>query len=207
VKGLDLYRRVVAFGAHPDDIEAGAGGLIARLAGTASVTMVVCSIPDRPELRAAEARAGAAALGVTDLVLLDGERASRLEDLAMHELVARFDRIIAERTPELVITHNTRDHHLDHSLVHRATMSALRRWRCDVLAYAAASPLDPIGHPYGGCHVDITTTIEHKLAGLTAHASQLSEAVLAGRRDIARAVGEQCGVRYAEAFEVLRMMI
>ena len=47
--------RVLAFGAHPDDIEVGAGGLLARLALQADVTIAVVSIPNEVEQRRAEA--------------------------------------------------------------------------------------------------------------------------------------------------------
>ncbi|MEJ7597761.1 MAG: PIG-L deacetylase family protein [Kofleriaceae bacterium] len=197
-----MTRHVVAFGAHPDDLEVGAGGLLARLARSGEhVTMVVCSIPNRFEERLAEARAGAAQLGVT-LRLLDGERLTRLEDLKMHELVVRFERVFDELSPALVITHDAHDLHWDHTLVHRATLGAVRRARCDLLAYAN-SP----ARPAGTCYADITSTIDVKLAAIAAHASQFSAASVAGRRDLARAVGQLHGVGYAEAFEPLRLLI
>ena len=200
-------RNVVAFGAHPDDLEVGAGGLLARLARAGdSVTMVVCSIPNRFEQRLAEARAGAAALGV-QLELLDGHGISRLEDLPMHALVARFDQLFDTLAPELVITHNASDLHWDHTLVHRATLAAARRSRCDLLAYAASPALGANARPIGTCFADITSTIDVKLAAIAAHASQFTTASVEGRRDIARAIGQLTGVRYAEAFEPLRVFI
>ena len=51
---------VVAIGAHPDDLEIGIGGTLARLQRVgARVIMVVASIPKDFEIRLAEARRGA----------------------------------------------------------------------------------------------------------------------------------------------------
>jgi LmbE family N-acetylglucosaminyl deacetylase len=204
---LESYRNVVAFGAHPDDLEVGCGGLLARLVTSgARVTMVVASIPNRFEARLGEARAGAAAIGA-QLHLLEDARASRLDDLPMHELVARCDHLVAKLAPDLVITQGARDQHWDHTLVHRATVSSVRRSRCDVLAYAASPALDPLGYPIGRCYADITPTIDTKLAAIAAHATQFTPAAVEGRRDIARAIGQLHGVRYAEAFEVVRLAL
>ncbi len=197
--------RVLAFGAHPDDLEVGAGGLIARLAAEgASVTMVVSSIPNRFPERLAEARAGAATLGAR-LVLLRDDDLSRLEDLAMHELVATYDRLVDEVRPELVITHQVSDLHWDHFLVHRATISALRRAPCDLLAYEASPALGAHARTVGPCFVDISSAIETKLAAIACHATQFSPHAVEGRRDAARATGQLCGARYAEAYQPLRL--
>lgn len=199
--------RVLAFGAHPDDLEVGAGGLLARLvAEGADVTMVVASIPNRFDERLVEAREGAQTIGAR-FTLLDGERQSRLEDFDMHELVARCDRLIDEHRPDLVVTHGAHDLHHDHGLVHRASISAVRRSRCDVLAYAASPPLGANGRPVGQCYADITTTIDTKLAAIARHATQFSADAVEGRRDLARAIGRLHGVTYAEAFEALRIEI
>mgnify|MGYP001550570847 CR=1 FL=1 len=196
-------RRVLAFGAHPDDLEAGAGGLIARLvAAGAPVTMAVSSIPNRYPERLAEARAGAARLGA-ELVMLRDDAASRVEDRPMHELVARLEEIVERVMPDLVITHGASDTHWDHFLVHRASLSAIRRTRCDVVMYDAGPPLT--ARLRGGLYVDIEAVIETKLAAIAEHRSQFSAAAVEGRREAARAIGAMCGLRYAEVYEPLRM--
>lgn len=194
---------MLALGAHPDDIEAGAGGLVARLVAVgAPVTMVVSSIPNRYPDRLAEARAGAARLGA-ELVLLREDAASRVEELPMHELVARFEEVVERVQPDLVITHGASDTHWDHFLVHRASLSAIRRTHCDVVLYDAGPPLT--GRLRGGLFVDIEGVLETKLAAIAEHRSQFSAAAVEGRRDAARAVGALCGLRYAEVYEPLRL--
>jgi len=91
--------------------------------------------------------------------------------------------------------------------VHRATISAVRRAPCDLLAYSAAPDLSAQRRSVGDCFVDITATIEVKLESLRAHASQIGAATIDSRRDMARAIGRTCGSAYAEAYEVLRLRI
>src|SRR5262245_63321082 len=134
--------RVLAIGAHPDDVELGAGGLVARLAAQgAQVTLAVVSIPTLRDQRLAEAAASAQILGAR-LCVLYQERSCRVEDVPMHELVRRFDSLVGDVQPDLVITHSASDLHWDHGLVHRATISALRRTPCDLLAFTSSYELN-----------------------------------------------------------------
>jgi len=202
-----MARRVVAFGAHPDDLEVGCGGLLARLASEGSdVTMVVSSIPNLFETRVDEARRGAEILG-GHLVFAQGEQCIRVDDIPMYELVARYDRILEEHAPDLVLTHIDNDLHSDHYRVHRATISAMRNASCDLLAFSAQPDLSAKPRRVGTFFADITSTIDVKLESLRAHASQIGPTTIDSRRDMARAIGRTCGATYAEAFEVLRLRI
>jgi LmbE family N-acetylglucosaminyl deacetylase len=199
--------RVLAFGAHPDDIEVGAGGLLARLVEEgAEVTMAVVSVPNNAEVRKREAQAGAAAIGATLRFLYD-DKPSRVEDIPMHELVRRMDQLIADTRPDLIVTHCSNDLHWDHGLVHRATVSALRRTPCDLLAFVSSPEMNAQVRGYGNCFADISKTIETKLRAIGAHESQLSHLDLESSRDLARAMGRLAGHAFAEAFEVLRVRI
>lgn len=201
---LDHVRTAVAFGAHPDDVEVGAGGLVGRLAAAgARVTIVVASIPNRYAIRKAEAIAGARRLGAA-LVLPPEERETRVEDGPMHALVARFERELAGA--DLVITHGAHDAHWDHTLVHRAVLAALRRARCDILAYATRLPAGAAPPP-ATCVVDIASSIDRKVAAIAEHASQFLPDFAEARRELARTLGHAHGVAYAETYEVLRIAL
>jgi LmbE family N-acetylglucosaminyl deacetylase len=203
----DKGGRVLAFGAHPDDLEVGAGGLLARLAAEgAEITMAVVTIPSQVEQRRAEAHAGAEIIDA-DLRILFDERPCRVEDVPMHELVRRFDQLVGDTRPDLVITHSANDLHWDHGLVHRATVSALRRTPCDLLAYLSSPEMNAQARGIGECFADITQSIETKLAAIGCHASQLAKLDLESSRDLARAMGRISGYEYAETYEVLRVRI
>ncbi len=199
--------RVLAFGAHPDDLEVGAGGLLARLAAEgAEVTMAVVSIPGNAAVRKAEAVAGAEILDA-ELFILYEDKQCRVEDIAMHELVRRFDQIVGDTRPDLVITHSANDLHWDHGLVNRATVSALRRTPCDLLAFLSSPEMNAQARAIGQCFADISTTMETKIAAISAHKSQCPKLDLESSRDLARAMGRISGCQYAEAYEVLRVRV
>ncbi len=199
--------RVLAFGAHPDDLEVGAGGLLARLSQEgAEVTMVVVSIPNNTELRKREAMAGAEIIDA-DLFVLYEDRPCRVEDIPMHELVRRMDNIVGDVRPDLVITHSAGDLHWDHGLVNRATVSALRRTPCDLLAFLSSPEMNAQSRAFGQCFADISKTMELKLAAMSAHSSQVAKLGLESSRDLARAMGRISGYEYAEVYEALRVRV
>ncbi|MBA2543918.1 MAG: PIG-L family deacetylase [Deltaproteobacteria bacterium] len=200
--------RVLAFGAHPDDLEIGAGGLLARLSQEgAEVTMAVVSIPNNTEQRKAEARRGAEIIDADNLRILFEEKPCRVEDIPMHELVRRMDQIVGDVRPDLVITHSAFDLHWDHGLVNRATVSALRRTPCDLLAFLSSPEMNAQSRGIGQCFADITSTIDLKIEAIQAHASQIARLDLESSRDLARATGRISGYQYAEAYEALRVRI
>ena len=199
--------RVLAFGAHPDDLEVGACGLRARLAEEgADVTLAVVSIPNQSDKRRAEAYAGADVLGA-ELFILYEDRECRVEDIPMHELVRRMDTIVGDVRPDLVITHSAHDLHWDHGLVNRATVSALRRSPCDLLAFLSSPEMNAHSRSLGQCFADISKTMDTKIAAISAHQSQVPKLDLESSRDLARAMGRISGYQYAEAYEVLRVRI
>ena len=198
---------MLAFGAHPDDLEVGAGGLLARLSEEgAEVTLAIVSVPNSIEQRKAEARA-AADLIDANVVFIYDEKPSRVEDIPMHELVRRFDQVVGDVRPDLVITHSAHDLHWDHGLVNRATVSALRRTPCDLLAYLSSPEMNAQARGLGECFADVSRTIDTKIAAIAAHKSQLARLDLESSRDLARAMGRISGYQYAEAYEVLRVRI
>jgi LmbE family N-acetylglucosaminyl deacetylase len=203
------FGRVLAIGAHPDDLELGAGGLLARLARAgARVVMAVASVPQRAEERLAEAQRGAELIGA-ELAMLCGGDPVRVEDLPMYRLVGRLDELVSVERPDLVLTHSLRDVHWDHQLVHQATISALRRTPCDLLAFTSTPELNAASNFLGQCFADISETLDVKLAAVAAHATQVEKKSVDvdSCRDLARALGRLSGVRYAEAYEVLRIRL
>jgi LmbE family N-acetylglucosaminyl deacetylase len=204
---MNTPNRVLAFGAHPDDLEIGAGGLLARLSKEgAHVVAAVISIPSQIKERMEEARAGARILGV-ELVVLNPAKEARVEDVPMYELVRQMDQLVKELKPDLVITHSVHDLHWDHGLSNRATVASLRRWPCNLLAYRTRSDMNAhLGSSSMGlCFADITTSLDTKLKAIPVHASQMLNIDLESVRNLALTVGRVAGVPYAEAYEVLRL--
>ncbi|MEU0559750.1 PIG-L family deacetylase [Dactylosporangium sp. NPDC006015] len=117
-------RSVVALGAHPDDIEIAAGGLLLSLPAGVSVHYVLATgVPARQ----AEARAAATAF------LSQGAVRFSLGDLPDGRLPAHWDatKEIVEAaarlgTPDLVLAPSTDDAHQDHRLLGSLASTAFR---------------------------------------------------------------------------------
>jgi LmbE family N-acetylglucosaminyl deacetylase len=197
---------VLAIGAHPDDIEMGAGGFLARLVNEGfEVTMAIVSVPTHPELRRQEAARGAGVIGAK-LRFLDLE-SRRVEDWKTYELVGAIDALVADVKPQLTITHGAHDLHWDHSLVNRASMAAFRRTPCNLLTYGLHAEVNAPSRSRGQGYVDISATIDRKLEALASHQSQLPRLDLDATRDVARTMGRLGGFQFAELFEVMQLRL
>jgi LmbE family N-acetylglucosaminyl deacetylase len=202
-------KTVLAIGAHPDDLEIGAGGMLARFTrGGARTVMAVVSVPGDYETRLAEARSGAKIIGA-ELHLARGGSIRRIEDLKNYELVKVLDELVREFAPDAVLTHGTADFHADHLLVHNACVPTQRLRSFDFFGFqpSMCRPVPTVFHPRA--YVDISDTIDIKMQSIMAHASQFQDRRLSLDmfRDYARFQGRMVGVEYAEGLDVMRMMI
>lgn len=119
--------RVLALGAHCDDIEIGCGGTILRLAERPDVEVlwvVFCS----NERRAAEARASAAAFlqGVQKSRVIVRDHRDGFLPYSGAVVKDEFEALKREYSPDLVLTHNREDRHQDHRLVSELTWNTWR---------------------------------------------------------------------------------
>ena len=197
--------RVLAFGAHPDDIEIGMGGLIAKYSKkNHNVSMVVASIPNKKEIRRMEAESSAKMLGA-EILILDIEP-NKL--IFSRELVRIFDEIIREHSPEIIYTHWNHDSHQDHVAVANAVISSTRKNDCSLYMYEQTIPGGIVPYSFRSqSFVDISKEIDLKMNSLIQHGSQVganNEWWLYGIKGRAMYRGYQIHVNYAEAFEVVK---
>ena len=226
-------RRILVIVAHPDDAEFGCGGTIARwVSERREVFYCILTNGNRgsddpamtPEdlagIRGAEQRAAARTLGVEDVVLLgypDGE----LEDTreARRDVVRAIRRFRPDRvvTQNPFPTLNPYSGHRDHRHAGRLALDAVYPYARDRLHFPElfAEGWQPhkvrevylMGHSEPDTVVDITGTMEQKLAALRCHASQVRDiaGVEARVRERAAEVGKPHGYTYAEAFRLIEL--
>ena len=202
-------KTVIAIGAHPDDLEIGIGGTLAKLRRDgAHVVMVVASIPKDFDVRLEEAKRGAEILGC-ELKLLMDDGPRRIEDVKTCDLVGMLDGVIKEYTPAAVLTHSNADFHNDHLIIYNACLPTQRLAPFDFFSYHPTNcrPVPVQFHPRA--YVDITDTIDAKMHAITAHASQFGGRGLDTEmyREHSHAQGRIIGVPYAEGLDVLRMLL
>lgn len=175
---------VLAIGAHPDDVELGCGGTLARLArqgrkvGILHLTRGEMGTRGTPEERAVEAEAAARALGAVEMGFLDcGDGGLRHGPAEENALIAR----LRQWQPELVLGPTPHDRHPDHGRAHQLVEAA-----CFYAGLRSRTPETGAAHRPAAVFsymqhdlftpsfvVDVTATWEAKLESMRAHRSQL----------------------------------
>lgn len=129
-----MYKRILALGAHTDDVEIGCGATLARLAEEGAQVRVIAfsraeqSLPEGypPDALENECRRSFEHMGLgEDAVTVRRYPVRRLgehrQDI-LEELVA----VARSFAPDLVLTHNSSDTHQDHEVVHNEAARAFR---------------------------------------------------------------------------------
>jgi LmbE family N-acetylglucosaminyl deacetylase len=201
--------RILAIGAHPDDIEAGCGGALIKYArrGHRIFLMVMTEGGQggASGVRKGEQDAAAKILGA-ERTYWGGYADTEVPlDRA---LIQKIEHVVRDVDPHFIFVHFEHDTHQDHRHVAVSTITATRYTK-NVLFYEGPTTQNFSPTVY----VDIDPVLEDKIAALEAHASQVGKTNIEGLTivDIIRSSshfrGIQGRVRNAEAFVPLRLFI
>jgi LmbE family N-acetylglucosaminyl deacetylase len=219
--------------AHPDDADFGPAGTAARWIDAGSVGWLVCCTsgdqggedPDADPfelaaVRETEQRAAAAVVGYEGVTFLHAPDGALVNDLALRELLVieirtfRPDAVLAT-DPEVVIHEDGGINHTDHREAGMAAVDAVYPAARNPMAFPALARSGLAKHivrrmylfwsNHANVWVDITSTVDRKIAALQAHASQIQDmSGLETRiREWTAGEGERIGVKAAEGMRLV----
>jgi LmbE family N-acetylglucosaminyl deacetylase len=228
-----IPRKVLVIGAHPDDIDFGTAGSVARWVqegahvsyciitdGSAGSNDPATDMDELVAMRRTEQLAAAAVVGVHDVRFLayrDGTLQPTLDlrrDLTRLIRELRPDRVVCQ-DPTTVFVLDSYINHPDHRAAGEAAIYA-------VFPSAETLPVFPelllegyephhVNEVYMNLtmqpdfYIDISSTIDKKIEALLCHASQVQSDTADWIRERNAEAGKEAGYHYAEAFRVMRL--
>jgi LmbE family N-acetylglucosaminyl deacetylase len=225
--------RFLVIAAHPDDAEFGPSGTAATWIGQGSVGWLVCCTSgdqggedpaaDPLELaatREAEQEAAARIIGYDGVTFLHQPDGALVNDLTLRELLVREIRTfrpdaVMATDPETLFHQDGGINHVDHRAAGMAAVDATYPAARNPMAFPSLARAGLSAHPVSRLYlfwsnhpnawVDITSTLDQKIAALAAHRSQVSdpEALATRIRDWAAEEGAIVGVAAGEALRLV----
>lgn len=210
--------RVLAIGAHPDDVEVGCGATLAlhKQKGHQIHILILTKgeASGDPQIREEECIQSSRIMNA-DKVFFAHLADTKLTDGV--ETIREIEKVASSVDPDIVFVHSRKDTHQDHRNVCSAALSACRN-RKNILFYESPTTLSDFDPKV---YVDVSTTLSKKIEMLEIFLSQRSKPFLnditrvAHKDDelvstivaIARFRGAQARVQMAEAFEAERFVL
>ena len=201
--------KILAIGAHPDDIEYGCGGTLIKYAQRGHDTsLLILTDGGRggdPAKRRKEQEEAARVIGARQ-IFWGGYQDTELS--IERDLVQKVEEILHLVRPDRLLVHFGDDTHQDHRHLSTSVVTASRYTR-DILFYEGptTSNFSP------SVFVDVDGVLERKLEALAAHASQVAKTGVESLSilDLARAAAHFRGIqgraRNAEGFVPLRLFL
>ncbi|MBI2058225.1 MAG: PIG-L family deacetylase [Nitrospirae bacterium] len=202
--------KLLAIGAHPDDIEFGcAGALIKfRKQQEAEVYLMIMTAGEKggnADIRKKEQMEAARIIGAKEVFWGDFHDT---EVTNSREAIGTIENVIREVKPDWVFTNHPNDTHQDHRNL-ALNMVTATRFIPRVLFFESMTSVEFSPTVF----VDLESTIEEKLKALGAHRSQVERTNIAGLSaiEISRSTAVSRGIqgrsRFAEGFVPLRYVL
>lgn len=224
---------VLVIAAHPDDEILGCGGTMARLLAEGhDVKIAILGEGMTSRYRKREeadrsllcnlrehSRRAADVLGVKDLFLYDLPD-NRFDTLPILDVVKIVEELVQKHAPHTIFTHGCADLNVDHSVTHRAVLTATRpiEGHCVRNLYVFEVPsstdwsfhrMTPSFQP--NTFFNIESTIDVKKRAMACYETEVQDfphpRSLEGLEVVARRWGTVVGCRAAEAFELVRSVV
>jgi LmbE family N-acetylglucosaminyl deacetylase len=200
---------VVVLAPHMDDETLGCGGILAL----ANDPLVVFAVASRDET--IEVGAVARILGFRYTVLYPPDYEARLPALDRREFVASVERILHAENPRRVFIPSP-SYHQDHNVLYEVGIAATRPLSREGYVARLVAAYEYPGSAWrrdGGedrlnYYVNVEPVMERKLEAVACYGSQRGRRIVDVEvvRAWARLRGELVGVRYAEAFQIMRLV-
>ena len=202
------FKKLLFVGPHPDDVELGCGGIVSRYSKSAQMTYLIlspCLEDPKNKKILDEAREAISLLGLpTESLIIEN-----LPRRTFHDQRRKIREILIsvreKYKPEMVFCPSIKDIHQDHSVTAEETLRLFRD--IGVISYEAPRS-SLLFEP--NLYVELSEeNLKNKIDALMRYKSQYDKYYFKPSviQSFAQMRGSQCKVKYAEAFEVLRMKI
>ena len=226
-----MNKKILVIAAHPDDEVLGAGGVIKKHAKNGD--SVYCLILGRgvesrfsgeseksnwqEKARNKESLDAVQVLGIKEIFFEDFPD-QRFDAVDFLEIVKKVEIYISRICPDIIYTHYGNDLNLDHKIVFQAVATACRpcNENCPKEIYCF-EVLSSTEWQLGGekfepnVYVDIKEEIGDKVRAMESYRSELRNwphsRSVEGVKTLAKYRGIESGVRFAEAFKLVRMVV
>ena len=226
---MENKKKILIIAAHPDDEVLGCGGIIAKYSQSNDIFIAILGegissrYQTRDEVKEKElldlkqqSREVGKFLGVKENLFFDFPD-NQFDSVPLLKIVKKIEGVIEKVRPEIIYTHHSGDLNIDHRIIFQAVLTATRPVNnCpvkEIYSFEVPSSTEwsfqKINGPFlPNVFEDISETWEKKIQAMRMYKTEIKEfphprseqAILA----IAKKWGSTAGLKYAEAFELIR---